>query len=180
MTDQTDKTTATDQISDVVGSAKQKSQEQAGEMVKKGGGAVRSQIDQRSTQAGQQAQSAADTLRQTATQLRSEGDPQKARFAQAADSGAEQLDRIGAYLSQADADELIGKLDDFGRRQPYLIAGAGLLLGIAAGRFIKSSSHGRYYRPPTTPRERPAQEWETAQLPPAATVSPPMSGSVMA
>jgi hypothetical protein len=160
------------QLSGAVDTARQKTEEQAGQIVESGRSALRDQIDQRSTQAGQQAQSLASSLRDTATQMRMEGDPQKQRFAGVAESGAERLDRAGQYLNDASADELLHKLEDFGRQQPLLIAGAGLLLGIAAGRFLKASSTNRYYssqqytngRPLST---RPAQDtWATQPLPP--------------
>jgi hypothetical protein len=160
------------QLSGAVDTARQKTEEQAGQIMESGRGALRSQVDQRSTQAGQQAQSLASSLRDTAQQMRIEGDPQKQRFAQVADSGAERLERAGQYLTEADADELIHKLEDFGRQQPLLIAGAGLLLGIAAGRFLKASSTNRYYSSShyteTRPlRARPAQDaWATQPLPP--------------
>jgi hypothetical protein len=109
---------------------------------------MRRQVDQRSTQAGEQASVVADTLRQTATQLRTDGDGQKVRYAQVADQAADRLERAGRYLTDADADELLGRVEDVARRQPWLIAGAGLLLGIAAARVMKASSTERYYHGP--------------------------------
>jgi hypothetical protein len=166
------------QLSGAVDTARQKTEEQAGQVIETGRSAVRDQVDQRSTQAGQQVQSLAGTLRDTASQMRMEGDPQKQRFAGVAESGADRLDRVGQYLTDADADELIHKVEDFGRQQPLLIAGAGLLLGIAAGRFIKASSTNRYYStyPQTQSRPlaaRPAQEtWDTQPLPPTTPSMP--------
>jgi hypothetical protein len=166
------------QLSGAVDTARQKTEEQAGQIVESGRSALRDQIDQRSTQAGQQAQSIAGSLRDTATQMRMEGDPQKQRFADIAESGAERLDRAGQYLNDADADELLHRLEDFGRQQPLLIAGAGLLLGIAAGRFLKASSTNRYYTSPRyiesrTAPARPAQDtWATQPLPPTTPSMP--------
>src|SRR3954447_5210178 len=167
------------QMSGAVDTARQKTEEQAGQIVESGRSALRTQIDQRSTQAGQQAQSLASSLRDTATQMRLEGDPQKERFAGVAESGAERLDRAGQYLNEASADELLHKLEDFGRQQPLLIAGAGLLLGIAAGRFLKASSNNRYYTSPQytqsrSLQSRPAQDtWATQPLPPTTPSMPP-------
>jgi hypothetical protein len=110
--------------------------------------------------------------------MRMEGDPQKQRIAGVAESGAERLDRAGQYLNDASADELLNKLEDFGRQQPLLIAGAGLLLGIAAGRFLKASSTNRYYSSPQYTRSRPlatrpAQDtWATQPLPPTTSSLP--------
>ena len=106
--------------------------------------ALRTQVDQRSTQAGRQTQTAAETLRQTASQLRLEGDPQKARYARFADQGADRLDQLGGYLTDADADELLARIEAIGRRRPWLVAGGGLVAGLAAARFLKASSRSRY------------------------------------
>jgi ElaB/YqjD/DUF883 family membrane-anchored ribosome-binding protein len=134
------------QAAEVVDAAKQHAQDQLGQAAETGRGAVRRQVDQRSTQAGEQASSVADTLRQTASQLRADGDGQKARYAQVADQAADRLERTGRYLSDADADELLGRVEDVARQQPWLIAGAGLLIGIATARFMKASSRERYYQ----------------------------------
>jgi hypothetical protein len=148
--------TAKEQVSEVVDAAKQKTADQAGQAIDQGRSVLRTQVDQRSTMAGEQARSAAQTLRDTASQLRAEGDPQKARFAQVAEQGADRLERVGGYLTTADADELLGRVESIARRQPWLVAGAGLLLGIAAGRLMKASSSERYrasdgYRVAATP-----------------------------
>jgi hypothetical protein len=163
-------------MADVVDSAKEKTQEQAHVAVQKGRGVVRDQVDQRSTEAGEQAQSLASTLRDTATQLRVDGDPQKARMARGADAGADQLERLGGYLTRADADELLSRLETFGRRQPFLLAGGGMLVGIVAGRFLKSSSHGRYYPSHQSPqplRSAPSREPMRGSAP-AVWAAPPM------
>ena len=137
---------AREQAGQTAGNVKQAAQEQVGEAAEKGRGALRRQVDDRSTMAGQQASSAAETLRQTAAQMRQEGDPQKARMASYADQGADRLERVGSYLTDADADELLGRVEQVARQQPWLIAGAGLLVGIAAARVLKASSTDRYYR----------------------------------
>ena len=54
-------------------------------MVEKGRSVVRSQVDERSTEVGVQAQSLAGTLRDTVAQLRGSGDEQKAPYASVAD-----------------------------------------------------------------------------------------------
>ena len=127
-------------------------------------GVVRDQVDQRSTQAGEQARGAAHTLRQAAVQARGEGNDQHARLAE---QGAERLDRLGGYLTDADGDEILWRVEDVARRQPLLVAGAGLLLGIAFARVLKASSseraqqsrmvsrdgrHGERLRSPSLPR----------------------------
>ena len=156
-----------------MGDAKDLAQAQVVEVADKGRGALRSQVDQRSTQAGGQAQVLADTLRQTASQLRAEGDQQKARYAGLADEGADRLERVGGYLTSADADQILGKVEDVARRQPWLIAGAGLLVGVAAARVMKASSSQRYHHRQAVvglaetrrPDALPAAEYQPARIP---------------
>lgn len=133
-----------EQAADVVDTAKQAAQEQVHQARQKGRSALRGQVDQRSTDIGGEAQTLADSLRHSASEMRADGDPQKARYAGLADQGAERLERLGGYLTDADAEELLGKLEDVARRQPWLIAGAGVLAGVAAARFMKASSSERY------------------------------------
>lgn len=164
----TDTGSTKEQAADMVVSAKQTAQEQVGQAADKGRGALRGQVDQRSTQAGQQAQTLAETLRQTASQIRMEGDEQKARYAGIADQGADRLERVGGYLADADADEILGKVEDVARQQPWLIAGAGVLLGIAAARFLKASSSERYARSQSG-WQNGGRAWSPAELPPIPT-----------
>lgn len=146
------------------GDVKQAAQERAGEAAEKGRSALRRQVDERSTLAGHQAVSVADTLRQTASQMRQEGDPQKARMASVADQGADRLERVGSYLTDADADELLGRVESVARQQPWLIAGAGVLVGIAAARVLKASSTDRYYRTQPARMASGDQVWREPQL----------------
>ena len=157
-----DTDTAKTQVADVVDSAREKTQEQASHVVEKGRGALRSQVDARSTQVGEQAQSIAESLRQTALQLRQTGDGQKARYAGVADQGADRLERVGGYLTESDAEELLSRVEEVARRQPWLVVGTGLILGIATARFLKASSTERYYRQQQV-FDAPPPSWESSR-----------------
>jgi ElaB/YqjD/DUF883 family membrane-anchored ribosome-binding protein len=114
---------------------------------------AREQVDQRSTQAGEQGSATAQALRSTSQQLREQGqDPQ----AKAAEKVAHHADRVGRYLTESDADRLLSDAEDFGRRQPMAVVGLGVALGFAASRFLKASSRKRYegYRA-DAPRHQP-------------------------
>jgi hypothetical protein len=102
---------------------------------------VREQVDTRSTQAGEQVGSVSDAMRNMGEQLRSQGNDLPAQLAHQAADRAEQL---GRYLREADADQILRDVEDFGRRQPWVMAAAGLALGVAAARFIKASGRRRY------------------------------------
>jgi hypothetical protein len=121
---------AREQIQDVAQSAGSRTQEM-----------VRNQIDERSTQVGEEVTSVAEGLRAVGDQLR---EKDNSRGAQLAVQAAEKAEGVGGYLRESDADRLLHDAEDFGRRQPWLVLGGGVILGIAAARFIKASSQKRY------------------------------------
>jgi hypothetical protein len=100
------------------------------------------QVDERSTAIGQQIGSLAQDLRNVGDQLRESGTAGGA--AGYVDQGAELVDKLAQYLQDADSDRLIADLEHYARRQPLAIAGAALVLGFAASRFLKTSSVRRY------------------------------------
>lgn len=110
---------------------------------------LRDQIDQRSTQAGEQVQSPAQDVRSMAEQLRDQGKDTPARVAEQV---ADRAESFGSYLRDADGERLLRDVEDVARRQPWLVAAGGLALGFAASRFLKASSSRRYQtrddRPP--------------------------------
>src|SRR3954447_24441380 len=150
------------QVADVVDSARERTQEQATHAVEKGRGALRTQVDRRSTEAGEQARSIAETLRQTAAQLRQTSDEQKVRYAGIVDQGADRLERVGGYLAESDAEELLSKVEEAARRQPWLVVGTGLVVGIATARFLKASSTDRYYQQQRM-HAAPLTSWESSR-----------------
>ncbi len=101
------------------------------------------QVDERSTVIGEQIGSLAQDLRNVGDQLRESGTVGAA--AGYVEQGAELVDKVAQYLQNADSDTLIGDLEHYARQQPWAIAGAALVLGFAASRFIKTSSVRRYH-----------------------------------
>ena len=95
-----------------VGQKAQEVRAQAGER-------VRQELDTRSTQAGDQVSTTADAIRRVGEQLRKEGNPGPAKYA---DQVAERIERLGTYLSQANADRMLHDVESFARRQPWLTA----------------------------------------------------------
>jgi hypothetical protein len=104
---------------------------------------AREQVDQRSTEAGERVSSLAGDLRSVGEQLRSQ---ENEAAAKAADQVAERAERAGSYLADSDADKILSDVEDFGRRQPWVVLAGGVALGIAAARFLKASSADRYSR----------------------------------
>jgi hypothetical protein len=128
---------------------------------------VREQVDSRSTQAGEQVGSVSEAMRSMGEQLRGEGNDLPAQLAQQA---AEKTEQLGRYLREADADQILKDVEDFGRRQPWVVAAAGLALGVAAARFVKASSRRRYQSDGYESRQLPSprNQGSTAYGSPAA------------
>ena len=104
-------------------------------------GKLREQVDQRSTQAGQQVSTVANDVRSVAEELRTQGKDTPARYAEQA---AEKVQSAGQWLESADGDQLLHDVEDFARRNPWAIAAGGLALGLVASRLLKASSGERY------------------------------------
>lgn len=131
----------TDRAKEQVQEKAQVAQEKLSEQTETMRARMREQVDQRSTQAGGQVRSTAQALRSTSQRLREDGQEGQAK---AADRAADQVEKIGGYLEQSDADRILHDVEDFGRRQPLAVAAIGMALGFAASRFLKASSRSRY------------------------------------
>lgn len=127
-----------------LGDAASSMQEKAGELKQQGRGKLGETLDQRTNQAGGQARQAADAIRQTGTQMRTEGQSGGQQMAGIFDAAAVRVEKLGGYLEQTSGDRMLHDVEDFARRQPWAVAGIGLLVGLAASRFLKASSERRY------------------------------------
>jgi ElaB/YqjD/DUF883 family membrane-anchored ribosome-binding protein len=121
---------ATDQV-------KEKAQQATGQAKNR----LFSEVDTRSTQAGEQLRSTADDVRSVAVELRGQGNDKPAELAEKA---AERVQRLGDYLHGSDGDRLLRDVEDFARRRPWAVVAGGAALGFAASRFLKASSSRRY------------------------------------
>jgi ElaB/YqjD/DUF883 family membrane-anchored ribosome-binding protein len=129
---------ATSQVKDAAATA----QQQTVELKERGKGKLGETLDQRTNQAGVQARKMAQALRRSSGELRSEGEGEQ--VAGFAESAADRVDQLGEYLERTSGDQLMRDAEDFARRRPWMIAGIGLLAGLAASRFLKASSERRY------------------------------------
>jgi hypothetical protein len=102
---------------------------------------VRDEVDRRSTQAGEQAGSAAQALRDASGKLREEGSEPVAR---GLEQVADRVERTGGWLRDSDGDSILNDVEDFGRRNTLVVVAGGLALGFAASRLLKASSRRRY------------------------------------
>jgi hypothetical protein len=85
----------------------------------------------------------ADALRRTTEHLRSED---QQRIAGLTDTVARQVEQVADYLRNKDARAMRQDLENLARRQPALMIGGALVLGLIGARFLKSSERrgGRF------------------------------------
>lgn len=127
----------TQQVQQAAGQAGERLQEAKGKL----GDQVKGQVGSRVTQLGEQADTTAHSLRAVGKELRNQGQDTPARLA---DQVAEKVEQAASYLQNSNGDRILRDVEDFGRRQPWLVIGAGVALGFAAARFLKASSTRRY------------------------------------
>jgi hypothetical protein len=128
---------AVDQAKEQVSEVTQRAQDVAGQAQVK----VRHQIDQRSTQLGEQVAASALALRSGADELYRQGNQSAG---DAAHRTAAQAERFGEYLQASDANRILDDVEDVARRNPWAVVLGGVIAGAAAARFLKASSSRRY------------------------------------
>ena len=129
---------AQEKAQEVAGQAQEKAEQAAGQARDR----VRDEVDTRSTQAGQQVEAVARDVRSVGEHLRSEG---KDKPAELADKAAARAADLGDYLKRSDGDAILRDVERFGRDKPWAVMAGGVVLGIAASRFLKASSSRRYH-----------------------------------
>ncbi len=111
--------------------------QQAGELATRGGEQVKSQLANQKHEAAQRLTPIQTALRETAQQLRKQGQGPVAEYADKASDGVE---RTAGYLRETDVDEMVNEARGFARNRPALFLGGALALGFLGARFLKSSS----------------------------------------
>lgn len=104
-------------------------------------GYITKQIQSRSAESGKRIRTTAQTMRTVADQLRN--DPNTAMAADLAERGADVIDRVGAYVEETPLDQMFADAERLSRRQPWIVATAGLAAGIMASRLLKSTAARR-------------------------------------
>jgi ElaB/YqjD/DUF883 family membrane-anchored ribosome-binding protein len=117
--------TATETAHDAASTAHDK----AVELKEQGKNKLGQTLDQRTTEAGTQARHMAQALRDSSERLRTDGSGKQV---------------AGITESAADRIEKLRDVEQFARRRPWMIAGLGMVAGLAASRFLKASSERRY------------------------------------
>ena len=126
-----------EKATEVAGQAQEKAQRAAGRAREQ----VRTQVDQRSTTAGQKVSAQGGDLRDVGGQLREQGKDGPAKLA---DQAADHVERAGSWLTESDADTIMRDVEDLARKNPWAVVAGGVALGFAASRLLKASSSDRY------------------------------------
>ena len=95
------------------------------------------------TQASRTMDKAGEALDQVARAVRDSGNQlreQRPEIAGIADTAAEKVEQVSAYLREHDAREVFSEAERFARRQPALVVGGGLALGLVIGRLLRSGA----------------------------------------
>ena len=130
---------AMQKVQETGGEVRQQMGQKAQELRSQAGEGIRRQLDDRSTEAGEEVTTTADVLRRVGNQLRQDG---KIGTAQYAERAAQPVERLGRYLTEADADRLLRDAEQFARRRPWVAVMGGATLGFLVARFIKASNTG--------------------------------------
>jgi hypothetical protein len=137
---------AKEKAQEVAGQAKSQAQQAAGQAKEQ----AAAQVDEKSTQVGQQIGSQGDALQGVAGELRKQG---KDGPANVAEQAAEKVKNVGDYLEQADGEKLVETAQQVARDNPAAAAAVGAAAGFAAGRVIKAALDDEEPQPgaPTAP-----------------------------
>jgi hypothetical protein len=120
----------------------QQARQQAGELANRGGEQVKSQLETQKHQAAQRMTPVQMALRETAQQLRKQG---QEPISQYADKASDQVERFSGYLRETSVDEITDEVRGFARSRPALFLGSAVALGFLGTRFLKSSSQDGTY-----------------------------------
>jgi hypothetical protein len=132
------------QVAQATEQAKQQSQQlaqqarqQASNLASRGSEQAKSQLANQKHNASQRLTPVQAALRETAQQLRNQGQGQVGEYAEKA---ADQVERFSTYLRQTEVDEIIEEVRGVARRRPGLFLGSAAAVGFFATRFLKSTS----------------------------------------
>ena len=136
-----------DQAKSDLGDVASNVQEKAVELKEQGRGKLGETLDRRTTEAGGQVRQAAQVLRQSGSQMLTQAEGNGQQVAHFTEVAADRVEQFGGYLERTSGDQLLRDAEDFARRRPWMVAGFGVVAGLAASRFLKASSERRYGAP---------------------------------
>ena len=111
--------------------------QQASDLANRGTQQLKGQLANQKHDASQRMVPFQSALRETAQQLRRQGQGSAGDYAERA---ADRVERFSSYLRETEVDEIMEEVRSFARRRPGLFLGSGAAIGFFATRFLKSSS----------------------------------------
>ncbi len=111
--------------------------QQASDLASRGTQQAKSQLANQKHNASQRMVPLQSALRETAQQLRRQGQGGAGDYAERA---ADQVERFSVYLRETEVDEIMEEVRGIARRRPGLYLGGAAAIGFFATRFLKSSS----------------------------------------
>jgi ElaB/YqjD/DUF883 family membrane-anchored ribosome-binding protein len=157
------------QTQEKAGHAAEQAREQATALAGQAQEKIKKTLDEQKNRGVGELSSLAQAVRHTSQQLR---DQKHEGMAQYVDRTAEQMDRMIHYFESRDVGELVEEAETFARRHPEAFLGGAFVLGMVAGRFMKSSKN-RSRKESVSRWDEPASTTSTGQTPfPTQTSSP--------
>jgi len=117
--------------------AVQQGKEMAGGLLDRTRELVKTQLGTQKDNAAASLNDVAQALLLSSNHLQEQGQGGVAHYA---DAAAEKITSLSGYLRQRQVDDVLGEVQGFARQKPALFLGSTILLGLVAGRFLKSSS----------------------------------------
>jgi len=117
--------------------AVQQGKEMAGGLLDRTRDLVKTQLGTQKDNAAAGLNDVAQALLLSSNHLQEQG---QGGVAQYTDTAAAKITDFSGYLRQHQVDEVLDEVQSFARQKPALFLGGTILLGLAAGRFLKSSS----------------------------------------
>ncbi|HEY9421865.1 MAG TPA: hypothetical protein VIW92_10670 [Thermoanaerobaculia bacterium] len=142
----------------------QQARQQANDLASRGGEQVKSQLANQKHEVSQRLTPIQAALRETAQQLRKQGQAPVAGYA---DKTSDQVERFSGYLRETEVDEMVDQARGFARTRPAIFLSGAVALGFLGARFLKSSS-----------QEAAAGNGEPVAALPPAEGSPTAAGSI--
>ena len=143
---------ATGKAQELATQAKEQAQETVDEVKGRVSDRLRDQVDSQSTNLAERIGPFPEALRKAAEYLDSQGSGPAAK---AVGRAADRAEQLAAYLEEATSDRILGDLEAFARRRPWVVGGIVTAAGFVASRFLTVSSERRYesrYQPARQPR----------------------------
>jgi hypothetical protein len=137
--------------------------QQASELASRGTEQAKNQLANQKHDASQRMVPIQTALRETAQQLRKQGQGPVAEYA---DKASDQVERFSGYLRETEVEEITEEVRGFARRRPALFLGSAALVGFLGTRFLKSSSQEE---------SSAASDEPVAALPPASDEGTPLA-----